>query len=468
MTEVGIQLPNGPMDTVEAARVSALGLKHHLDLHHWIGRSTGIVGPHIRVDVRGSDLNGMADARLVTDLYNQYPGIKSWRIRNEPNIESPGINTDDWYGYLSDLAESVPDNVYLFNPAISPGPSNWLSWFRAAIKAGGFKGQDAHIYGSPTEFETVLKQIRDLYSGTLYVTEYNFGAGRQYDLQQYADDWPHILELCNTYKVALCFVFIWRWQVPDMVLPTTVNVVDTPFEAVLKRTNMKVALIPSNQDKNITVDGSNEMAQVAPFMEILLAQAPNNVTAKIFVPQPESLDTYKYQGLYDIQKQVGLWQPDLAINIHTDSGFYTHTGTYSDGTDIIKKLCADLCPRLQKFFNGPCAQGNYSDYIFATVKPAILLELGSHQLLSDIQVLKQQGVSIAIAIWSGVKMIFGNQTDIPAHLDFLWAGANQMKATSTILKQQAQQLIEQANQLDQRAAENYERIVAIKTALGLQ
>lgn len=429
----------------------------------------------MRVDVRGDDYNGFADARLVTDLYNKYQNIKSWRVRNEPNIESPGRTPDDWYRYNCDLAEGTSDSIKLFIGAISPGISGWLDWFRASVKAQtGFSGIDAHIYGNPQEFENTLKIIRDIYDGVLYVTEYNFGAGREYDLQQYANDWPKILDICNQYKVDLCSVFIWEWINPDSSLKTTVNVKDTPMESALKQTpqsvsGMRVAIVPSNQDKNLINGGGNEMVQVEEFCKILLAQAPATITAKLFTPKPESADTYEYEGLHLIQKEVDAWNPDLALNIHTDSGYFTHTGTYSDGSDIIKKLCAELCRRLQQFFNGPCAQGNYYDYIFASIAaPAILLELGSHQLKSDIEVLKFNGAGVAYQIWQGVQMIFGNQTDVLKHLDFLWASANSMKSTATLLKEQAKASLDQAAILDRDADASYERIIAIKKELGLE
>lgn len=430
----------------------------------------------MRVDVRGDDYNGGADARLLTDLYSKYPNIKTWRIRNEPNIESPGRTPDDWYRYLMDLAQGVPSDMQLFTAAISPGTSDWLNWFRATVKAASkFKGVDAHIYGNPTEFETILKQIRDLYYGRLFITEYNFGAGREYNLNKYAQDWPTILELCDKYKVEMCSVFIWEWFNPDSSLKTTVNVKDTPMEAAMKQqpqpqpSKFKVAIVPSNQDKNLCVDGSNEMEQVASFVSVLLAQAPADITAKIFVPKPESLDKTKYEGLYAVQKSVDEWGPDLAINIHTDSGYFSHTGTYSDGSDIIKALCSELCPRLGKFIDGPCAQGNYYDYIFASIKaPAILLELGSHQMKEDIEALKNNASGISYTIWEGVKVIFGDKPDIAAHLDQLWASANQMTQTSLKLKAMSKDLLDQAAKLDERAKASYERIIAIKKAVGLE
>ncbi len=474
MTEAGIQYPNGLIDPVEARRIADLGLSNHLDMHHWIGRSTGIVGPHQRIDIRGSDFNGQADARLVTELYSQYPNIKSWRVRNEPNLESPGRTPDDWYKYLSDLAENVPDSIRLFAAAVSPGTGDWLNWFRATVKAKhGFSGIDAHIYGDPKEFETTLKQIRDIYDDLLYVTEYNFGAGRPYDLQKYADDWPRILQLCTQYKVDICFVFIWRWVNPDMTLPTTVNVINTPMEAAMKSTKFKVALVPSNQDKNPVLGGGNEMEQVTPFMEVLYSQAPSFVEAKIFTPKPESLDAYKYEGLYTVQKSVEQWKPDLAFNIHTDSGYYSHTGTYNDGSELMKKFGDILCPLLRQYIKGPCARGNYSDYVFATVTaPAILLELGSHQVKEDILALKNNAAGIAQAIWKGVEMLFGdtvaNPSEIKKHLDLLWAGANQMKATEAELRATAKNLISRADLLARDSAASYERIIALKKELGIQ
>ena len=232
---------------------------------------------------------------------------------------------------------------------------------------------------------------------------------------------------------------------------------------------MKVALIPSNQNHNVCVDGSNEMVQVAAFIEVLLAQTPTYITSKVFVPQPESLDTIKFEALYAIQKQVNEWQPDLAINLHTDSGYYTHSGCYRDGSEVIQKLCEVVSPKLQKIFGGSSLGGNYSDYIFAMYDwPAILFELGSHQVRQDIATLKLRAVDISKAIWEGVTLIFGNVDQIPEHLDHLWAGANQMKTSAIRLRETSAQLIKEANDLETQATATYERIIAIKKALGLE
>ena len=241
MTDTGIMLPNGVVTSSEAARVQALNCQAHLDLHYWPDRWQAYRNVHIRIDKRGNELNGAEDANQVTGLYSKHPYIQTWRIRNEPNLESPLCNSNDWYRYLSILADKTPDNIQLFIPAISPGLPNWVDWFRASVKAKyGFSGIDAHIYGDTIDFKNTLQRIRDFYDGRLIITEYNFGAGRPYDLNVYAEDWPEILQIAQAYEVEICFVFIWRWINPDMYLPTSTDVINSPMEHAMTVTEYEV------------------------------------------------------------------------------------------------------------------------------------------------------------------------------------------------------------------------------------
>lgn len=252
MTELGIHLPNRPLVPGELDRIFACGARDYVDLQYWPDRWQAVAAKgrlHIRVDERG-DLDFPEDAaeRLVS-LALGHPEVWSWRVRNEPNLESPGVTPLEWQLWLTDFGHHVAAKhpwIPIFAPAISPATPDWLDWLDATVaaaKAADFWGLDAHAYGSPAEVAATLAAHRSRWDGPILVSEHNFGAGRAYDLGQYARDLPLVLEFAGDYQTKAVCLFIWEWEGgPD--LPTTVNIKDTVVEDYLKERAMAYQVGP--------------------------------------------------------------------------------------------------------------------------------------------------------------------------------------------------------------------------------
>lgn len=172
---------------------------------------------------------------------------------------------------------------------------------------------------------------------------------------------------------------------------------------------LTIALIPSNQDKNPTIGGDTEEAHVRPVAEELqrVLNLVPGVQAKLFIGTPESKDTYSFQFLREQQikarEALALASENkLALNLHSDSGTYSHVGYYwrDAQSEELGKTCAAL---LSAFFGTDrILNGKYADYIFATYQRpetnALLLELGSHQNQSDYDKLKNNPTTAALLI----------------------------------------------------------------------
>jgi hypothetical protein len=493
----GITLPNGPLEADDISRLQSLHATDIVDFQLFSDRwqyVTQQLGAklHARI-VTGGYPNATNDASDIARHYS--PVCTTIRTRNELNIEGGGVTPQGLEVYLEQLGPLVR-NLPVYVPAVSPSTDNALQWIGANCRGctkGGFKGLDVHAYGTLNEFEATLYEHRKLYTGLLIVTEYNFGAGRSYDLQRYADDWASILDIGRRYNVQAICAFIWKWNNPDMSLPTTVDVKGTPFEITfplvltpvpeVKPMKLVVAIVPSNQDRNLVLGGGNEMQQVAPFAEHLFTafQQYDGITTKIFTAEPESSDAYEYEALYSIQKEVAGWLKSyptteyfkLATNWHTDSGTYSHVGGYFETYSIESKRLVDLLtPLINKWFNGSINYGNYSGYIFAKslkgVAPAVLFELGSHQLKIDIEVLAKYGSAIAAAIAGSIAAQYKQtpQGIIP-HLDMMWGYSNELTKASVALTTSAQGALATAQRVAEAADVVRERIIAIKQELGL-
>lgn len=233
----GITFPNGPLQPGELERIAALHPTDVVDFQlfkdRWplIVKAIPSVKLHARI-VTGGRPNAANDAN---DLHQHYsPLCATIRTRNEVNKEGDGITAFEYYQYLVELGPKVQD-LPVYVPAISPsGPDVGVWIYNSCLGCleGGFKGLDVHVYGDMQTIDNILAEYRRLYSGPILITEYNFGAGNQYDLNQYANDWPHALDIATKHRASALCAFIWRWVNPDMELPTTVDVKDTPLELV--------------------------------------------------------------------------------------------------------------------------------------------------------------------------------------------------------------------------------------------
>ena len=227
----GITLSNGPLEADDLQRLLALKATDVIDFQlfkeRWplVKQALG-AKLHIRIVTGGYPIAANDAADLAA---HSTPLCTSIRIRNELDIEGAGITPKGLYDYLIELAPLVRDlpvNV----AAVSPNSDAYIEANCAGCRDGRHRGLDVHAYGSPTEFACTLGKYRALYSGPILVTEYNFGAGREYDLTKYANDWPTILDIARQHDVSAVCAFIWRWHNPDTELKTTVDVKGTQFE----------------------------------------------------------------------------------------------------------------------------------------------------------------------------------------------------------------------------------------------
>lgn len=240
---IGIGLPNRPLLPDDLPRLAACRFSDYLDLYldegHWPGRWLDVARLgrlHVRVGVWGA-LDAAADAERLGQLVPIHPEVATWRIRNEPQIEADGATPAAWRNYLIELGRRVPATIRarLYVPAVAPGGPDWLAWLDASVSGAaeaGYAGLDAHAYGTPEEIAGVLSAHRERWAGPLLVTESNPGAGRAFDLAQWAADLPAVEAGARRYGASALILFIWEWaSAPD--LPTPVNVRGSPVETWL-------------------------------------------------------------------------------------------------------------------------------------------------------------------------------------------------------------------------------------------
>src|SRR5262245_12938377 len=242
-----MHLPNRPFEDNEWDQIRALNVRDYVDLHHFRSRWPELkqrqpdARLHARVDVRGA----LGDPELeAADLARQIAengaAVATWRYRNEPNLESPGVTPEQWRDWLTAFGQEVKrraPSASVYAPAVSPSPPGaWLAWLDATVegaRAGGLDGIDAHAYGNPDQVREVVDAHRSRWPGRLLVTEHNFGAGQQYDLARYAADLPEVIRRCGEREVEAVCLFIWQWANPDMHLPTSVDVRGSAIEALV-------------------------------------------------------------------------------------------------------------------------------------------------------------------------------------------------------------------------------------------
>jgi hypothetical protein len=247
MSACGMHLPNRDFTGDDWIRIRALNVRHYLDLNHFRGRWATIKADqpdaliHARIDARGALGNPEQEAADLARLVQEHVrDVATWRVRNEPQLESPGVTPREWEVWLTAFGQAIKrlaPGAVVFAPAVSPGTPDWIEWLDATARGardGGYDGMDVHAYGNPGEVRSVVQAHRDRWSGRLLVTEHNFGAGREYDQARYAADLAGVLAGCATCDVEAVCIFIWEWETPDMALPTTVNVKGLPIERAIQ------------------------------------------------------------------------------------------------------------------------------------------------------------------------------------------------------------------------------------------
>lgn len=166
------------------------------------------------------------------------------QIGNEPNLpmEEFGGGPDDYAAWFSEIQErAILARSYW--AGMSPGVPGWQAWYEGAWAADGIA---AHAYGTFDEMRAVVDFLVPL-GRPIWLAEVNFGAGQQVDRDAWArDHFRPFLDYCATVPlVEAVTYFAYRWQTPDMHLPTPVDGAGTKIERVLREWTPAVIKRPS-------------------------------------------------------------------------------------------------------------------------------------------------------------------------------------------------------------------------------
>lgn len=270
MTRIGIGLPNRRLEPGELDRILGLGVTDYVlylcDVPggplYWQGVASLIherqpeARIHVRIEARGK-LDAEADAARVTNARRLFAGLPcTFRVRNEPNVESPGETPTSWRAYLAKLASLCAPGRDLWIPALSPS-GNWLSWLEASSMAGSaFAGLDCHAYGWPSEISRVVKEYRARWAGPLLLTECNPGAGNTFTGGRWAADVPIVADIAREYGCESVCWFLWDWSTPDVPLPSSVSVRDYP------EVQQAIRLVASAQGQEVPAVLETQIGQV--------------------------------------------------------------------------------------------------------------------------------------------------------------------------------------------------------------
>lgn len=252
MTRLALHLNNCLFADDDLRRIIATGIREFVDLSDYRARWPFLPGAvHARVNVRGALGDPEKEAAEFVAITQAWPAkAATWRYRNEPNIESPGVTLNQWYDWLVRFGERVKRlqaDGSIFALAVSPGTADWLDWLDATAEAAqdaDFDGLDAHAYGTPDEVCAVLAATRARWPRPkrLIVTEHNFGAGREYNLTRYAADIPAVMQVCAEYDVEVLGLFLWYWWHPDSKLITPVDIKGSVVEVALQNIPREVGM----------------------------------------------------------------------------------------------------------------------------------------------------------------------------------------------------------------------------------
>lgn len=232
-------------DDIERMRQCAPGdivsLHQHRD--RWPALLTLGARLHARLDFRGPLDNAEGDAAEVASLARSFPGIYSWRARNEPNLETPSATPDSWYRYNVDWLKAArrlcPAGTRLAVGAISPDYGG--AWTDASIRAardGGADILDWHVYGDLAAISLELTGVRNRWSGPLLVTETNPGLGSPIDFEKWAADLDGLRHIADRLELLGCVLFSWVWDRPES--PNVPNVKGSVVEPALARLNSQM------------------------------------------------------------------------------------------------------------------------------------------------------------------------------------------------------------------------------------
>lgn len=233
---LGIGLPNRALRPGEAREILATGCRDVLvyGAGDWAlaqVRDLRALDPAVRIHYRGEARGSLSlpaiEGFLCRERISRLDPV-SVRWRNEPNVESPGETPQNWKDFVRDFVrvlKALRPDVLVAVPAVAP-VGDWEPWLEASVE-GAKKGEadilDVHAYGFPEEVAPIVKKARSLWSGTLYVTETNQGAGRAVDMDRYVQALPEVLRLFREARAEAVFWFIWDWENPDLDLQVPVS-----------------------------------------------------------------------------------------------------------------------------------------------------------------------------------------------------------------------------------------------------
>jgi hypothetical protein len=442
VTKSGIHLANGSQDI---ARVISMGCGHYLALEVQADYLATCPGErYVRLWARADSQTDEIVRRWIQQGVN-FDHIIPW---NEPNIESPTMGYGNIAAKFLEVKHAI-DGLAAGDPAIVHWPALAPTklyrelagdWIHAANQADIV---DVHAYGSAAQ----ILEIVDWYHSVLpdkelLVTECNPGAGNRFDQQWWAQEYLKLITEANKRPwLRGCIGFIWEWHNPDVSLPTTVNWKDQPIEAAVREFNLSnisnssggsgepmsiaVAICPSNQIQNVSPinPAYNEKGGMDYLARILESTMKNaGINARAFIGDADrgtDLTNLRVQ-----QNAAANWivgqnaAAKLTLNLHTDSGTTSHTfGIFAPRTGEASQRCADVISEAVQRVLGTSTRQvfsklgtvEYNEYLFATLakSTAMLIELRTHTVKSDMDALYAKPVLLAEAITQAVLLLGG-------------------------------------------------------------
>jgi len=168
-------------------------------------------------------LVGKVERNTAAGLYTQ--------LGNELNLELEGwtAGPEAWFGFAAAVRAGVSDPSRCLSMPPSPGVPGWQDW---VDPVGPYA---VHAYGSSAQMQDVVRWYLDNRPGQdVYVTECNFGAGQQADVDLWAvTELGSFLDWCaGEERVKFVSYFAWEWRgAPPM--PTPVDAKGTQVTDVL-------------------------------------------------------------------------------------------------------------------------------------------------------------------------------------------------------------------------------------------
>lgn len=220
--------------------------------YHWLSddEAPTLYPASTFLDVAGARPGMLSAERLVRIYFKGRPDPRliahralGWHAQgcrvvpaNEPNLPLEEWGSDDpgtLRAWFAEVKRHAP-GVRLYWPAPSPGAPGWEAWYDGADAAHGIT---VHAYGELEQMVATVDYVADLYPGKpLWVGEWNFGAGRSVDV----DDWARrtvgpFLDHCRTRGVEAASYFAWTWPTPDTAGPVAVDARGTAVEREIAR-----------------------------------------------------------------------------------------------------------------------------------------------------------------------------------------------------------------------------------------